>query len=47
MMMIDEGSEAPTGEGKVLTIELVSFPFYTRCHHHDGDDNGDLDDGEQ
>ena len=46
-MMIDEGREAPTGEGKVLTIELVSFPSYTRYNNHDGDDNGDLDDGEQ
>ena len=55
-MMIDEGREAPTGEGKDLTIELVSFPFYTRCHHHhhgDGDvgdgvdaGHGDLDDND-
>ena len=33
-VMIDEGREAPTGEGKDLTIALVSFPFYTRCHKH-------------
>ena len=37
-VMIDEGREAPTGEGKVLTTALVSFPFYTRCHHHYGFD---------
>ena len=46
--MIDAGREAPTGEVKVLTIALVSFPFYTRCHDHhafygdnasDGEDN--------
>ena len=51
-MTIGEGREAQTGEGKVLTIGLVSFPFSTRCHHHchhgDGDDgnfdnNGDSD----
>ena len=34
---IDEGREALTGEVKVLTIGLVSFPFYTRCNIDDGD----------
>ena len=40
-MRIGEGREAQTGEGKVLTIGLVSFPFSTRCHHHCHHGDGD------